>query len=161
MAWAASKCNHKASFLDATLNHDEATPLTVLFAVLVLSLMYRTPESMGEEMVQSIIEGGVAPVESESVLDVGTESKTREAAESGTLSVTVRVVDSGVELWAMSVTGRMVELGAVVLTGGVEESSEGIWLESVGKGETVTAGEAGVGGRLSCTGGVGESARVA
>lgn len=49
--------------------------------------------SMGEEMVQSIIEVGAASVE----------------------PVTVRAVDSGVELSTMSVTGRMVGHGAVVV----------------------------------------------
>lgn len=88
----------------------------MLFSVLVLSLIYKTPVSMGEEMVQSIIEGGVASVEPESVMEFGTESKTREAAESGTMSVTVRGADSGVELCTMSVTGRMVGHCAVVLT---------------------------------------------
>lgn len=44
--------------------------------------MERTPESMGEETVQSIREGGVASAEPESVMEVGTESMAREAAES-------------------------------------------------------------------------------
>lgn len=128
----------------------------MLFAVLVLSLMYRTPESMGEEMVSSIMEGGVA----ESGLDVGTGSKTRKAACCGTTSVAVRGDGSGVELWAMSSTGRVVEGSGAVLTlammGGPEESSEGIRPESA-EGETVTAGDE---GGLSCTEGAGESARV-
>lgn len=38
----------------ATLNHDDGTPFRVLFSVLALSLIERTPESMGEEAVQSI-----------------------------------------------------------------------------------------------------------
>ncbi len=82
MAWAASSATVKLLFLAATLDHDDATPLTVLFSVLALSLMERTPESMGEETVQSIRNGGVASVEPESVMEVGTESTAREAAES-------------------------------------------------------------------------------
>lgn len=55
----------------------------MLFSVLALSLIERTPESMGEETVQSIREGGAAAsVEPESVLEIGTESMTREADES-------------------------------------------------------------------------------
>lgn len=72
----------KRFFLAVTLDHDDATPLTVLFSVLALSLMERTPESMGEETVQSITEGGAASVGPESVTEVGTESTTREAGES-------------------------------------------------------------------------------
>lgn len=68
--------------LAATLNHDDDTPLMVLFSVLALSLMERTPESMGEEMVQSITEEGTASVGPESLTEVGSESTTREAGES-------------------------------------------------------------------------------
>lgn len=68
--------------LPATLDHDDATPLMVLFSVLALSLMERTPESMGEETVQSITEGGTASVGPESVTEVGIESTTMEAGES-------------------------------------------------------------------------------
>lgn len=64
------------------------------------------------------------------MLEFGTESKSREAAESGTESVTVRVVESAVGVCTRSVTGRMVGHGAVVLTlvttGQMEESSEGL-----------------------------------
>lgn len=77
-----SLCNHKLLLLAATLDHDDALSLTVLFSVLALSLMERTPKSMGEETVQSIREGVVASVEPESVMEVGTESMAREAAES-------------------------------------------------------------------------------
>lgn len=68
--------------LVATLDHNDATPFTALFSVLALSLMERTPESMGEETVQSIREGGVASVEPEYVMEVGADSMAREAAES-------------------------------------------------------------------------------
>lgn len=80
MAWAASSATVKLLFLAATMDHDDATPLIVLFSVLALSLMERTPESMGEETVQSIGEGGVASVAPESVMQV--ESMGREAVES-------------------------------------------------------------------------------
>lgn len=131
----------KLHFLAAALDHDDGMPLTVLFSVLALSLIVSTPESMGEDTVQSTREEGVASVEPESVMEV--KSKTGEAAKSGT----VRVVDSGVEVCAMSVTGRMVGAGAEVLTvcmsEGVGESAEGKWPESMGgggegEGETVT-----------------------
>lgn len=178
----------KLQFLAAALDHDDAMPLTVLFSMLALSLIERTPESIGEDTVQSTREEGVASVEPESVTDVGAESKTREAAESGTMSVTVRGVDSGAEGSAMSVTGRMVGGGGVLLTvcttgglgeslmGGVDVHSSTIsnWMGmsecgvmegggSVGMSQSVTGtGEgAGDGGRLSCTDGVGESAKVA
>lgn len=72
----------KLLLLAATLDHNDAAPLTVLFSVLALSLMERTPESMGEETVQSTREEGVASVEPESVVEVGAESTAREAAES-------------------------------------------------------------------------------
>lgn len=180
VVWAASSATIKLFFPAATLDHDDAKPLTVLFSVLALSLMERTPESMGEETVQSIRERGVASVEPESKTKVGTESTATEAAESCpscTMSVTVRVVDSGVEVCTMSVTGRMVGIGAVVLTvsmtGRVEESAEGIWPESMGGGETaagleglrergdisLTQGEveSNCGGWESMTGGMGES----
>lgn len=68
----------KLLLLVATLDHNDATPLMVLLSVLALSLMERTPESIGEETVQSIRERGVASVEPE----VGAESMAREAAES-------------------------------------------------------------------------------
>lgn len=126
----------KLQFLAAALDHDDAMPLTVLFSVLALSLIERTPESMGEDTVQSIREEGVASVEPESVMEV--ESKIGEAAKSGT----VRVVDSGVEVCAMSVMGRMVGAGAGVLT--VCMSSEGIWPKSMGGGG-VGEGEAATG----------------
>lgn len=58
------------------------------------------------------------------------------------MSVSVRVIDSGEEVCTMSVTGRMVGIGAVILTvsmtGGVEDSTEGIWPEPMGGGETAT-----------------------
>lgn len=70
------------------------------------------------------------------------------------MSVTVRVADSGAEVCTMSVTGRMVEIGAVLLTvsmtEGVEESTEGIWTESVG------GGGVGEGETVSGLGGAGE-----
>lgn len=110
--------------------------------------MGRTPESMGEETVQSIREGGVASVEPESVM----ESMAWGAAESCSGStMSVRVVDSGVEVCTMSVTGRMVGIGTAALTtsttGGLEESAEGIGSMGgggVGEGETeVGVGEGG------------------
>lgn len=64
----------KLPLLAAIHDHKDVTPLTVLFSVLALSLMERTPESIGEETVQSIREGGVASVEPESVMEVGAES---------------------------------------------------------------------------------------
>lgn len=79
MAWASSSCNF---LLAATLDHNESTPLTVLFSVLALSLLKRTPESMGEETVQSIREDGAASVDPESGMGVGAESTEEEAAES-------------------------------------------------------------------------------
>ncbi len=82
VAWAASSATAKLPLLAATLDHDDVTPLTVLFSVLALSLMERTPESMGEETVQSIRERGVASVEPESTAKVGTESVATEATES-------------------------------------------------------------------------------
>lgn len=66
----------KLRLLAATPDHDDAAPLTVLFSVLALSLMGRTPESMGEETVQSTREGGAASVGPESVVEVGAESCT-------------------------------------------------------------------------------------
>lgn len=81
MAWAASSATVKLLFLAATMDHDDATPLIVLFSVLALSLMERTPESMGEETVQSIREGGVASVEPVSAMHE-VESTGREAGES-------------------------------------------------------------------------------
>lgn len=120
----------KLQFLAEEVDHDDAMPLTVLFSVLALSLslIERTPESMGEDTVQSIREEGVASVEAESVMEDGTESKTRRVADRGSVSVTVRVVDSRVELRAMSVTGRMegdcAALLTVFMTARVEESSE-------------------------------------
>lgn len=56
VAWAVCKGSSRA----ATLDHDDDSPLTVLLSVLALSLMERTPESMGEETVESIPEGGAA-----------------------------------------------------------------------------------------------------
>lgn len=44
--------------------------------------MERTPESMGEETVQSIRESGVASVEPKSMTEVGTEPMAAEAAGS-------------------------------------------------------------------------------
>lgn len=70
----------KHLLLAAATHHNDSTPLTVLFSVMALSLMERTPESMGEETVQSIREEGVASVEPESVMGVGAGA--REAAES-------------------------------------------------------------------------------
>lgn len=58
----------------AASDHDDAAWLTVLFSVLVQSLMGRAPESMGEETVQS--------KEAESVMVFGSESMTSEVAES-------------------------------------------------------------------------------
>ena len=76
---AAPTATVKLLFQAAALDHDDATPLTVLFSVLALSLMERTPESMGEETVQSTREGGAAAsVEPESV----TGSTATEAAAS-------------------------------------------------------------------------------
>lgn len=66
MVWAASSATGKLFFY--RLDHDDATPLRVLFSVLALSLIERTPESMGEETVRSI--------------RVGTESMATAAAES-------------------------------------------------------------------------------
>lgn len=103
------------------MDHDDAMPLTA-FSVLAPSLIERTPESMGEDTVQSIREGGGASVEPESVTEVGADSKSTEAADSA----------------KMSVTGRMIGDDAVCTIRGVEESSEGTWPESVGGGETVT-----------------------
>lgn len=116
----------KLHFLAPTLNHVESVLSTLLKSVLAVSLLHigRTPESMGEETVQSISEGGAAAaVRSGSTLEF-IESKTRETAESGTMSVTVRGVDSGVEVNTMSVTGR---------TAG-DMSSEDVWSKSVGRG---------------------------
>lgn len=130
----------KLCFLAGGVNHDKNVLLTVLFSVLALSLslIERTPQSMGED-TESIKEGGAAAasVQHDSVIELGTESKTRETADSCTMSVIVSVVDSGVEGLTMSVTGRTAG-GAVVLaasvTGGVEESAEVIWPESIGGG---------------------------
>lgn len=120
----------KLQFLAEEVDHDDAMPLTVLFSVLALalSLIERTPESMGEDTVQSIREEGVASVEAESVMEDGIESKTRRVADRGSVSVTVRVADSRVEVCAMSVTGRMegdcAALLTVFMTVRVEESTE-------------------------------------
>lgn len=72
----------KLRLLTATLDHNNATPLTVLFSVLALSLVERTPKSMGEETVQTIREGRVASVAPKSVMEVAAESTARDAAES-------------------------------------------------------------------------------
>lgn len=91
----------------------------MLFSVLALSLIERTPESMGEETVQSISKRGIASVSPESVTRGGAKPTTREVAESGAGST-------------MSVTGRMV--GDRGSGGGVEESVGGVGAESMGGG---------------------------
>lgn len=105
---------------------------------------------MGEETVQSTREGGVASVEPESVTKVGTVSKTRGGAESGTVSMTVR--GGGGDSSTISNWMGMPE--CVLMEGG--GSVELLELSVIGTGEG-----AGDGGRLSCIDGVGESAEVA
>lgn len=61
------------------LHHEDPASLTLSFS---MSLMEWAPESMGEETVQSISEGGAASAESETTAEVGRESKEREAGES-------------------------------------------------------------------------------
>lgn len=135
----------KLQFPTGELDHDDAMPLTVLVSVLALSLslIERTPESMGEDTVQSTREDGVASVEVESMMEDGTESKMRQAADCGSVSVTVRVVDSRVEVCAMFVTGRMEGDCAILLTvsmtGSVEESTETVGGGGVCEGKTVTS----------------------
>lgn len=134
-------------------------PLTVLFSV--LALMERTPESMGEETVQSNTEGGVASAELGSVVEVGT-------GPCSGCAMSVKVVDCGVGVGTMSVTGRMVGVDVVALTlsraGGEGESAGGIWSGSVGEGETGAdislsqgAAESTSAGSESTTGGTSES----
>lgn len=122
----------KLGFLAVALHHDDAMPWTALISVLALSLIERTPESIGEDTVKSIKEEGVASVEPDSMTEV--ESKTREAAEFGAMSV----ADSGVDVCAMSVTGRIVggstEVLTVCMSGEVKVSAKGTWPESVGGG---------------------------
>lgn len=123
--------------------------------------MERTPESMGEETVQSNTEGGVASAELGSTLEVGTESCSGWA-------MSVKVVDSGVGVGRMSVTGRMVGVDVMALTlsrsGREVESAGGIWSGSVGEGETgadISLSQGVVGstsaGSESTTGGTSES----
>lgn len=69
------------SSLAGALDHDDATPLIALLSVMVQSAMGRTPESMGEETVQSITGAGATSVQAESVMAVGA-SMTSEVAES-------------------------------------------------------------------------------
>lgn len=156
MARLLPRANRRAS--SATVDHNDDTPLSPLLSAVALSPKKRTPESMGEETVQSIRELRAAS-------EVGAGSTPREEAEA-CVGGTVRVVDSGGEEGGtMSVTGRMVGISAVTLivsiTGGAEEASGDEWPEStgggVGEGETGTvSGAVGKQGVVSMTqGGVG------
>lgn len=151
----------------ATLDHDDATPLRV-FSVLELSLMERTPESIGEETVQSIRVGAesMATLAVESCAG-GTVSVTTLAAEScvgGSVSVTAEVADSGVKVCTICVTGRTMGICAFILTvsvtAGLKKPLVGIRSESQCGGglnevETVT----GLGKDLSLTQGESKSGR--
>lgn len=65
------------------MDHDDATPLMTRFSEIVQSIIGRIPESMGEEMVQSIIvEAVAASVVSESVTLGCCESMTSGMVES-------------------------------------------------------------------------------
>lgn len=81
------------------LNHDDGTPLRVLFSVLATSLTRATPESMGEEAVQSISVGMESVATTESC-----------SASTGSTAVTA-VAGSGATASLISVTGRMTAAG--------------------------------------------------
>lgn len=151
----------------ATPDHDDATPLRV-FSVLALSLMERTPESIGEETVQSIRVGAesMATLVAESCAG-GTVSVTTLTAEScagGSVSVTADVADSGMKVCTISVTGRTLGICAFILTVSVAAgltkplvgtSSESQWGAGLNEVETLT----GLGEGLSLTQGESKSGR--
>lgn len=65
------------------MDHEDATPLTALFSEMTQSITGRIPESIGEEMVQSIIvEAGAASVVSVSVMLGRSESMKSGVVES-------------------------------------------------------------------------------